>query len=140
MITSKAKLNSSWNFLFALQAHSGLLCSKKYQKMMIISFEANSTTSYNCTFLRHLEHCFQFYFLFIAQMFALIIAHFLYEVSGWNKICMENTRNKWKWDRHFLANVIETTKFSFKSAISWSDVSGSTKCIKMIRHLIDLNS
>ena len=24
------------------------------------------------------------------------------------EICMENTRNKWKSDRHFLANVTET--------------------------------
>ena len=46
-----------WNFLITLMAPSGLLHSKKFQKTLILAFEANSVTSLNRTFLQILEHC-----------------------------------------------------------------------------------
>ena len=44
-ITSKTKINVFWNFFFTPLAPSGPLHSKKFQKMLILAFEANSALS-----------------------------------------------------------------------------------------------
>ena len=44
-INSKAKINVFWNFFFTPLAPSGPLCSKKFQKTLILAFEANSALS-----------------------------------------------------------------------------------------------
>ena len=46
MITSKAKINIFWNFFFTPLAPSGPLRSKKFQKTLILAFEANSATTW----------------------------------------------------------------------------------------------
>ena len=44
-ITSKAKINVFWKFFFTPLAPSGPLRSKKFQKTLILAFEANSALS-----------------------------------------------------------------------------------------------
>ena len=45
-IISKAKINVFWKIFFTPLDPSGLLRSKKFQKMLILAFEANSALSH----------------------------------------------------------------------------------------------
>ena len=134
-ITSKAKINVFWNFFINLLASTEPLCSKFFQKTLILAFEANSALSQNYTFFRIWAHCVNFicyhiinswimFFRFVPKCFlnfGMVVFYFWFEATWIMEVAIFQVEH---WP-NFISEAVLRLRKSTRDLVTWV-----TSCIK----------